>query len=261
MVTVGSDLYRITPLSGLVVVLAESIVLFAFSSESLEALLRTLHLPTFPLVPLSSTQAVIGAVVGVGLAKHGRGINVRVLGKIAVGWVIAPIASFVMTFGLLYFVQNVFEQRVIADSQYNVTPAVLTAVSAEGVTVDQVKPLVGKNFSSATHLRNALEGLDRYTKADVNVFLRLAKIDSLVVDSVRIAPAVAGAPLRPEQLRAFRRIHGKILLHRCDLEYLLSTTIVRTDSTASPLLDGLSADQRTALAEAFRLHSSVSVPK
>jgi inorganic phosphate transporter, PiT family len=114
MVTVGSDLYRITPLSGLVVVLAEAMVLFLFSSEALESLLRYLHLPTFPLVPLSSTQAVIGAVVGVGLAKHGSTLNFRVLGKIAAGWILAPVAALVMTFVMLFFVQNVFEQRVRA---------------------------------------------------------------------------------------------------------------------------------------------------
>lgn len=113
MVTVGSDLYRITPLSGLVVVLAESIVLFLFSSQTLEALLLRLHLPTIPLVPLSSTQAVIGAVIGVGLAKQGRRINFHVLGKIAAGWVSAPFVSFVLTFISLFFVQNVFEQLVV----------------------------------------------------------------------------------------------------------------------------------------------------
>jgi inorganic phosphate transporter, PiT family len=114
MVTVGSDLYRITPLSGLVVVLAEAIVLFLFSSEALEGLLHHLHLPTIPLVPLSSTQAVIGAVVGVGVAKRGSTLNFRVLGKIAAGWIIAPVAALVMTFVMLFFVQNVFEQRVRA---------------------------------------------------------------------------------------------------------------------------------------------------
>lgn len=130
MVTVGSDLYRITPLSGLVVVLAESIVLFLFSSQTLEALLLRLHLPTIPLVPLSSTQAVIGAVVGVGMAKQDRPVNLRVLGKIAAGWVIAPLAALLMTFISLFFVQNVFEQSVIA-AQPAAAPLVATAAAPE----------------------------------------------------------------------------------------------------------------------------------
>ncbi len=133
MVTVGSDLYRITPLSGLVVVLAESIVLFLFSSQTLEALLLRLHLPTIPLVPLSSTQAVIGAVVGVGMAKQGRPVNLRVLGKIAAGWVIAPLAALLMTFISLFFVQNVFEQRVIA-AQPAAAPLVATAAVPAGLS-------------------------------------------------------------------------------------------------------------------------------
>ncbi len=260
MVTVGSDLYRITPLSGFVVVLAESIVLFLFSSVWLEGLLRSMHLPTLPLVPLSSTQAVIGAVVGVGLAKHGRGINLQVLGKIAAGWVIAPIAAFLMAFVMLFFVQNVFEQPVIADSQYNVTASVLKAVATEGVNIDEVKPLVGKNFSSATQLRNTLEGLDRFSKAEVSVFLRLAKIDSLVVDSVGTASVAGDQALAPAQVRALKRMHGKVFLHPCDMEFAFSAAVIRTDSSSSTLWESLSPEQRIALTDAFRVRSSI-VPK
>ena len=42
---------------------AQAIVLFLFSSEPLEAWLASHGLPTIPLVPVSSSQAVIGAVM------------------------------------------------------------------------------------------------------------------------------------------------------------------------------------------------------
>ncbi len=53
METVGQDLYKITPITGLVVVLAESLVLFIFASEGLEKILIDAGLPPIPLVPLS----------------------------------------------------------------------------------------------------------------------------------------------------------------------------------------------------------------
>jgi PiT family inorganic phosphate transporter len=111
MKTVGRDLYKITPLAGLVVVFAEVLVLFLFTSESLETFLLHAGLPTIPLVPLSSTQVVIGAVIGVGLAKGGRGINYGVLGKIAGGWAVAPVVAGLSCYIALFVVQNVSNSR------------------------------------------------------------------------------------------------------------------------------------------------------
>jgi PiT family inorganic phosphate transporter len=112
MLTVGSRLFQLSPLSALVVVLAQALVLFLFSSAALEGWLSSRGLPALPLVPVSSSQAVIGAVLGIGLAKGGRNIRWGVLGRIASGWVATPVISAVMALVLLFIVQNVFSQRV-----------------------------------------------------------------------------------------------------------------------------------------------------
>ena len=113
MMTVGNDLFKLTPIAALVVVLAESIVLFLFASKGLERWLLSYGLPTIPLVPVSSSQAVIGGIIGIVLAKKGRGINYKVLGKISSGWVTTPIIAALISFVSLFFVQNVFEQKVV----------------------------------------------------------------------------------------------------------------------------------------------------
>jgi PiT family inorganic phosphate transporter len=113
MMTVGNDLFKLTPIAALVVVLAESIVLFLFASKSLEQWLISHGLPSLPLVPVSSSQAVIGGVIGIVLAKKGRGINFKVLGKIASGWVTTPVIAGIISFIALFFAQNVFEQKVV----------------------------------------------------------------------------------------------------------------------------------------------------
>ncbi len=58
MDTVGASLMKISPMAALVVVLAQAIVLFLFASARLESWLSAHGLPAFPLVPVSSSQAV-----------------------------------------------------------------------------------------------------------------------------------------------------------------------------------------------------------
>ncbi|MEN8192482.1 MAG: inorganic phosphate transporter [Bacteroidota bacterium] len=113
MMTVGNDLFKLTPIAAFVVVLSESIVLFLFASKGLESWLASQGLPTIPLVPVSSSQAVIGGILGIVLAKKGRGVNFKVLGKISSGWVTTPIIAAVISFVALFFAQNVFEQKVV----------------------------------------------------------------------------------------------------------------------------------------------------
>ncbi len=114
MTTVGNQLFKLTPILALIVVLAESIVLFLFASENLSYFLSILNLPSIPLVPISSSQALIGAILGVGFVKESKNINSNILGKIALGWVITPIVAGILTYITLFFVQNVFEIEVVS---------------------------------------------------------------------------------------------------------------------------------------------------
>ncbi|MDO9171916.1 MAG: inorganic phosphate transporter [bacterium] len=136
MSTVGGDLFKLTPQMALVVVLSLSVVLFLFSSQDLERLLRNAGLPTLPLVPISSSQAVIGAVVGLGLLKGGRGIRYRVLVDIAVGWVTTPLIAGFLAFVGLFFLQNVFSVPVNRAHGADPSPAAIERpVNAAATTV------------------------------------------------------------------------------------------------------------------------------
>lgn len=112
MQTLGRNLFRLSPEAALVVVLSHGLVLFLFASQRLESFLQAYNLPTLPLVPVSSTQAVVGAIIGIALLKRAHGIHYGVLGEIALGWVITPVLTGVVTFVALFFVQNVFNQQV-----------------------------------------------------------------------------------------------------------------------------------------------------
>ena len=112
MMTVGGELGRISPVAAFVAVIAHSIVLFMFASRGLEAWLIKAGLPTIPLVPVSSSQAVVGAVVGIAILQGIHGIRWRVLGNIMLGWIATPVLAGLICFFGLFFLQNVFGQRV-----------------------------------------------------------------------------------------------------------------------------------------------------
>jgi PiT family inorganic phosphate transporter len=123
MLTIGTRLLPMSPIAAWVVVVAHSLVLFLFASEGLEEILRSNGLPTIPLVPVSSAQAVVGAVIGVALVRGGRAIQWRMLAGIGVGWVLTPILAGVTCFIGLFFLQNVFDQTVYRASADTPPPA------------------------------------------------------------------------------------------------------------------------------------------
>ncbi len=96
----------------LVAVWSQSVVLFLFASQRLEQLLLNAGLPTLPLVPVSSSQAIVGAVVGMGLLKGGHNIHWKTVGGIAIGWITTPLTACLISFVCLFFLQNVFQQTV-----------------------------------------------------------------------------------------------------------------------------------------------------
>ncbi|MDT8396153.1 MAG: inorganic phosphate transporter [bacterium] len=88
MVTVGSRLVRLDPFSALVVLLAEAI---------------TVHFYTFVGVPVSTSQAIIGAVIGIGLLKGIRTVNKRTLLSILSGWLLTPIIAAALVLAMLRY--------------------------------------------------------------------------------------------------------------------------------------------------------------
>jgi inorganic phosphate transporter, PiT family len=106
--TLGNNLLELSSEAALVVVISQSLVLFIFSSTTLANLTVKIGLPPLPLVPVSSTQVVVGAILGIGLYKGVRNVNFRLLGSIASGWITTPVIAGLIGFFLLFFMKNLF---------------------------------------------------------------------------------------------------------------------------------------------------------
>ena len=112
MFTVGNDLLKLSPVAAFIVVIAHSIVLFLFASQGISHFLNSIHLPSIPLVPVSSSQAIVGAVIGIGILKGGKEVQWNIAGKITIGWFLLPVIAALISFVVLFVLQNIFNQTV-----------------------------------------------------------------------------------------------------------------------------------------------------
>jgi PiT family inorganic phosphate transporter len=128
METVGGNIVELSSEAALVVVLAQALVLFIFSSSWLSNLCVRIGLPPIPLVPVSSSQVIVGCVIGIGLYKGARNINFRLLGEIGIGWLATPLMSGIIAFFALFFVKNIFNIDVGRKITDIVAPESLTTV-------------------------------------------------------------------------------------------------------------------------------------
>ena len=113
MKRLGAGLTALSPLAALIVVAATATVLWVFASPSLSQLLRAHGLPAPPLVPVSSSQAVVGAILGISLVRKSP-VKWRAFGGIVVGWVLAPAVAALLSLVALFVLANVFLVPVAA---------------------------------------------------------------------------------------------------------------------------------------------------
>lgn len=109
--TVGNGILKMSPTEAFVVVLAHGLVLVLFSSTLLRDFLVSCHLPSIPLVPISSSGAIVGAVVGVSLLKRCHGVSFREVFRVVRGWFLTPLIALILCWCQMFFMERVFLQN------------------------------------------------------------------------------------------------------------------------------------------------------
>ncbi len=218
MQTVGKSLLKLSPISALIVILAQGMVLFLFSSEGLESWLVSLGLPSIPMVPLSSSQAVIGAIIGIGIVKGGRGIRYRVLGEIAMGWVITPVIACIITFIALFFLQNVFKQEVNREISYSISPTVLRYLNDNGIDDVVFSELSGKTFNSSIRFESVLKKKTSLSDSTIRAIIESSEIDRFYIDPLLITGKIDRQWFTLGQIDALRLIKENTFFYKWQLD-------------------------------------------
>jgi PiT family inorganic phosphate transporter len=95
MMTVGGSIANITQLDGFLVILAS-----ALSITLMKELMG---------IPVSTSQAVVGAVVGAGLVSGVKNVNFGVFKRIAIAWVSSPTVAGLMAYLIAVATQGYFK--------------------------------------------------------------------------------------------------------------------------------------------------------
>lgn len=86
METIGKKITPLSPFSALIVVITHALALHVF---------------TWLKVPVSSSQAVVGAVIGIGLYHGSRTINRKTMIRIFFGWLLTPLIAALVAVALI----------------------------------------------------------------------------------------------------------------------------------------------------------------
>ncbi|MFH1724996.1 MAG: inorganic phosphate transporter [Elusimicrobiota bacterium] len=89
--TVGRSLVKLDAFSAFIVVLSEAV---------------TVHVFAYIGVPVSTSQAVVGGVLGIGLLSGMRTVNTRTLWRILFGWLGTPVISFGLTAAFCFLLKS-----------------------------------------------------------------------------------------------------------------------------------------------------------
>jgi PiT family inorganic phosphate transporter len=94
MMTVGGSIANITQMDGFLVIIAMALTVVLMG--------KVLG------IPVSNTQATVGAVLGAGLARGAKQINFGVLKSIGLAWVSSPTIAGVLAYAVAFLTQGFF---------------------------------------------------------------------------------------------------------------------------------------------------------
>lgn len=94
MMTVGGKIAEISQMDGFLVIISSALAITLMKQ--------------FMGIPVSTSQAVVGAVVGAGLVKGVKNVNFGVFKRIAIAWVSSPTVAGLLTYGIAFFTRGYF---------------------------------------------------------------------------------------------------------------------------------------------------------
>lgn len=221
MLTIGRGIFQLSPVAAFVCVVAHSIVLLLFASQGLERFLISHNIPPIPLVPVSSSQAIVGAVIGIGLLKGGRGIQWKTVAGITSGWIVTPIIAALISFISLFFLQNVFQQKTYRPVGYLITIDAAQRIRDGGVSEEKFKVLQGREFPTAVKFSNALSEYTELTREERDLIMLSAQMDEMEITRSGITGFDTNW-ITPEQIAALELLEGRVFDHQWQLDKALA---------------------------------------
>ena len=94
MMTVGGSIAEISQVDGFVVIIASALTVILMGN--------------LMGIPVSTSQSVVGAVIGAGLVNGVKNVNFGVFKRIAIAWVSSPTVAGLLAYGVAFFTRSYF---------------------------------------------------------------------------------------------------------------------------------------------------------
>lgn len=90
MKTVGSGLAILSPTAGFIAIISASLVVYIYAKVG---------------IPVSTSQAIVGSVIGIGFVKGARTVNLKILKNILLAWIATPTVAGIITYIFLTIIK------------------------------------------------------------------------------------------------------------------------------------------------------------
>lgn len=97
----GDFKFSSSPIMAMIAVLTQGLVFYLFTSQAVGAFLTGHGLPALPLVPISGSQCLVGAMMGLSLLNKGVSFSWRSAGFLTASWIVTPALAFFGSYAAL----------------------------------------------------------------------------------------------------------------------------------------------------------------
>jgi len=165
----------------------------------------------------------VGAVLGMGLLKGGKGINWRIVGGISSGWVITPVIAALICFVSLFFMQNVFMQKTYKPVYYQITKEAALRIDKSGFSSKVLETLMDKKYESAVKMKKALSKQISLTPKTLEVVLSASRINELEIKKDKIN-SIDPSGITEEQKKVIAKFDGQKFMYQWQLMEALGSS-------------------------------------
>ena len=181
--------------------------------------------PVGALRPVSSSQAVVGAIIGIGLLKGvsgARQIKWGVLLNIGSGWVSTPIIAAIICFFMLFFLQNVFNQKVYREVYFKLSQPTLEYLQKAGVPTEKLMDLKDQKIAKGLTFRGKVRERIKLPGDQEKLVIAAAEIFELRVDDASVEK-LDKKYLSEEQISAVEKLIDQSFTYKWQLHDALAT--------------------------------------
>ncbi len=159
--------------------------------------------------------------MGIGLAKGGKNIRYNILAKISLAWVTAPILAFLISFTMLFIMQNVFELTVREKTHYIFDRLTVTEIVDDGFDSAALSTVNGRSFVSEREIYRELNEQDLLTRDEIVRIIEIAELYPLKIDAEELIKSGMHRGFSSAQMEVLQRYESRTFRHKWQLRSLL----------------------------------------